>query len=79
VAPGGVLGTDLRGSPALGLATMRMRGDDDRVADLKTLTPLHLAMTPEDIAESYVFLASDAALGMTGEFLHPDGGLGVRG
>jgi enoyl-[acyl-carrier-protein] reductase (NADH) len=36
-------------------------------------------MTPEDIAESYVFLASDAALGMTGEFLHPDGGLGVRG
>jgi len=79
VAPGGVLGTDLRGAPALGLDTMRMRVDADRIADLKKLTPLHLAMVPEDVAQSYVFLASDAALGMTGEFLHPNGGMAVRG
>jgi phthalate 3,4-cis-dihydrodiol dehydrogenase len=79
VAPGGVLGTDLRGAPALGLAEMRVGADAERVADLEQLTPLHVAMTPAQIAESYVFLASDAALGMTGEFLHPDGGLGIRG
>ena len=79
VAPGGVLGTDLRGSPALGLETMRMRADKERVDDLKDLTPLKIAMTPTEIANSYVFLASDAAVGMTGEFLHPNGGLGIRG
>lgn len=79
VAPGGVLGTDLRGSSALGLDAMRMRTDDDRVVDLKALTPLQVAMTPAEIAGSYVFLASDAARGMTGEFLHPNGGMGIRG
>jgi 2,3-dihydroxy-2,3-dihydrophenylpropionate dehydrogenase len=79
VAPGGVLGTDLRGSLALGLETMRMRADKERVDDLENLTPLKIAMTPAEIANSYVFLASDAAIGMTGEFLHPNGGLGIRG
>jgi NAD(P)-dependent dehydrogenase (short-subunit alcohol dehydrogenase family) len=79
VAPGGVLGTDLRGSPSLGLERMRMRADDERIADLKELTPLNVAMTPSEVAQSYVFLASEAAHGMTGEFLHPNGGLGIRG
>jgi phthalate 3,4-cis-dihydrodiol dehydrogenase len=79
VAPGGVLGTDIRGSRELGLDAMRMRVDEERVADLQALTPLKVAMTAQQIAESYVFLASDAGAGMTGEFLHPDGGLGIRG
>jgi hypothetical protein len=26
-----------------------------------------------------VFLASDAASGITGSFIHPDGGIGVKG
>lgn len=79
VAPGGVLGTDIRGSSQLGLEFMRMRSDQERIADLKALAPLRIAMTAREIARSYVFLASDAARGMTGEFLHPDGGLGIRG
>jgi NAD(P)-dependent dehydrogenase (short-subunit alcohol dehydrogenase family) len=79
VAPGGVLGTDIRGSAELGLEALRMPADQSRVADLEMLTPLRLAMTAREIAASYVFLASEAARGMTGEFLHPDGGLGVRG
>lgn len=79
VAPGGVLGTDIRGSRELGLNALRMRADAERVADLQALTPLKVAMTAGEIAQSYVFLASDAGAGMTGEFLHPDGGLGIRG
>jgi len=79
VAPGGVLGTDIRGSHALGLDNMIIGEGKDRVADLKALTPLQVAMTPQEIAQSYVFLASSAASGITGEFLHPDGGLGIRG
>lgn len=79
VAPGGVLGTDIRGSRELGLDTMRMRADRERVADLESLAPLRLALTAQDIAQSYVFLASNDGRGITGEFLHPDGGLGIRG
>jgi NAD(P)-dependent dehydrogenase (short-subunit alcohol dehydrogenase family) len=79
VAPGGVLGTDIRGSRELGLESMRMRADEERIADLEALAPLRIALTAQEIAQSYVFLASDAARGMTGEFLHPDGGLGIRG
>jgi NAD(P)-dependent dehydrogenase (short-subunit alcohol dehydrogenase family) len=78
VAPGGVLGTDLRGAAALGQAQRRVTDGPERVRDLENLTPLKLAMSPADMAGSYVFLASDEACGMTGEFLHPDGGMGVR-
>ena len=38
---------------------------------------LESVLTPEDHAASFVFLASDAARGMTGRFLHPDGGAGL--
>jgi enoyl-[acyl-carrier-protein] reductase (NADH) len=38
-----------------------------------------VALTPIDIAASYVFLASDGARGITGTFLHPDGGIDVKG
>jgi NAD(P)-dependent dehydrogenase (short-subunit alcohol dehydrogenase family) len=79
VAPGGVLDSDIRGPRQLGLEAMRMHGDKERVRDLEGLTPLHVAMTAKEIAQSYVFLASEAGRGMTGEFLHPDGGLGIRG
>ena len=78
VAPGGTLGTDLRGSGVLGQSQKRMSIGLDRVKDLENLTPLKIAMRAEDMAASYVFLASDAASGMTGEFLHPDGGMGIR-
>ena len=50
-----------------------------REDDLKSRTPLGVALTPADHAHSYLFLASDAARGVTGTFLHPDGGIGVKG
>ena len=39
--------------------------------------PLQVALTGEDHAWSYVFLASDRSRGITGGVLHPDGGIGV--
>lgn len=38
---------------------------------------LHVALTGEDHAFSYVFLASDRSRGITGETVRPDGGFGL--
>jgi enoyl-[acyl-carrier-protein] reductase (NADH) len=38
---------------------------------------LQVALTGEDHAGSYVFLASDRARGITGTVVHSDGGVGV--
>ena len=79
VAPGGTLGTDLRGPLALGLDAESLADRPGREEELRSRTPLAVALTPADIAGSYVFLASDAARGITGTFVHPDGGIGVKG
>ena len=79
VAPGGTLGTDLRGPAALGLDERSLGDRPGREEELRARTPLAVALTPADHAGSYVFLASDAARGITGTFLHPDGGIGVKG
>jgi NAD(P)-dependent dehydrogenase (short-subunit alcohol dehydrogenase family) len=79
VAPGGTLATDLRGPRALGLADEALGDRPGREDDLTSRTPLAVALTPADHAPSYVFLASDAARGITGTFLQPDGGIGVKG
>ena len=79
VAPGGTLDTDLRGPSALGLAGESLGTHPGREDDLKSRTPLGVALTPADHAHSYVFLASDAARGITGAFLRPDGGIAVKG
>jgi len=78
VAPGGTLDTDLRGLAALGLRERSLGSTPDRAADLRSHNPLGVALTAADHAASYVFLASPGARGMTGRFLHPDGGAGVR-
>ncbi len=78
VAPGGTLGTELTGPASLGLAGRRLADAPDRAAELKDRTPLRVALTGEDHAGSYVFLASDRARGITGTVVHSDGGAGVR-
>jgi NAD(P)-dependent dehydrogenase (short-subunit alcohol dehydrogenase family) len=77
VAPGGTVGTDLRGLDSLGLGERRLDDAPDRAASIATRLPLGIALEPTDHAGSYVFLASDAARAMTGTFLHPDGGMSV--
>ncbi|CAM4434748.1 Cis-toluene dihydrodiol dehydrogenase [Mycobacterium basiliense] len=77
VAPGGTLNTDLRGLTSLGLDAIRLDDTPDRASDLAARTPLKVALTGEDHAWSYVFLASDRSRGITGETTHPDGGFGL--
>jgi 2,3-dihydroxy-2,3-dihydrophenylpropionate dehydrogenase len=78
VAPGGTVGTDLRGLAALDLAGQRLDDRHGRADELVQRTPLSVALEPADHAGSYVFLASDRARGITGTFVHPDGGIGVK-
>ena len=78
VAPGGTIGTDLRGLDALGLQDLRLADRAGRTEELVARTPLSLALEPSDHAGSYVFLASDRARGITGTFVHPDGGMAVK-
>jgi NAD(P)-dependent dehydrogenase (short-subunit alcohol dehydrogenase family) len=78
VAPGGTLGTELTGPDSLGLAGQVLGAAPGRADDLRRRTPLQVALTSEDHAGSYVFLASDRARGITGTVVHTDGGAGIR-
>jgi NAD(P)-dependent dehydrogenase (short-subunit alcohol dehydrogenase family) len=77
VAPGGTLGTDLRGPPSLGLAARSLGDTPGRAADLAARVPLRVALDGADMAWSYVFLSSQRSRGVTGTTVHPDGGAGV--
>jgi len=78
VAPGGTLGTELTGPRSLGLADSVLGAVPGREQDLRRRTPLQVALTGEDHAGSYVFLASDRSRGITGTVVHSDGGVGVK-
>ncbi len=77
VAPGGTVGTDLRGLPSLGLAERSLGDSPGRAADLAARVPLRVALDGTDMAWSYVYLASRRSRGVTGTTIHPDGGAGV--
>lgn len=78
VAPGGTLGTDFRGAASLGLAGVKLDDTPGRAAAMRARTPLAVALTAEDHAGAYVYLASTRARGVTGTVLHSDGGMAVR-
>lgn len=77
VAPGGTAGTDLRGLRSLGLDDRSLGREPDRAESIRRRSPLDVALGAHEQAGSYVFLASDEARGMTGRFLHSDGGANV--
>jgi NAD(P)-dependent dehydrogenase (short-subunit alcohol dehydrogenase family) len=77
VAPGGTLNTDLRGPASLGLDGVRLDDTPNRARDMAARSPLGVALTGEDHAWSFVFLASDRSRGITGETVHPDSGFGL--
>jgi NAD(P)-dependent dehydrogenase (short-subunit alcohol dehydrogenase family) len=52
---------------------------EDRVATFGSDSPMGRAAQPEEIAPSYVFLASDDGSYYTGQVLHPNGGEIVNG
>jgi 2,3-dihydroxy-2,3-dihydrophenylpropionate dehydrogenase len=76
VAPGGVI-TGLRavdkdgGRPLFADAQAKR----DLVA---SRNPLGTVLEPDEVAQIFVWLASSAARGMTGQIIRPDGGLVVR-
>jgi NAD(P)-dependent dehydrogenase (short-subunit alcohol dehydrogenase family) len=78
VAPGGTLNTDLRGLSSLGLDERRLNDTPGRATELASRVPLQVALSGEDHAWSYVFLASDRSRGVTGGVVHPDGGIAVK-
>jgi NAD(P)-dependent dehydrogenase (short-subunit alcohol dehydrogenase family) len=77
VAPGGTLNTDLRGLPSLGLSDRSLGDMPNRATEMAARVPLQVALSAEDMAWSYVFLASQRSRGITGTAVHPDGGAGV--
>lgn len=79
VAPGGTVGTDLRGLDSLGLGARSLGEAPDRAAQIAGRVPLRVALSGEDHAWSYVFLASDRSRGITGDVVHSDGGGAVKG
>lgn len=52
---------------------------EDKVASFGQDVPMKRAGQPEEIAPSFVFLASDDASYMAGQILHPNGGTVVNG
>jgi 2,3-dihydroxy-2,3-dihydrophenylpropionate dehydrogenase len=73
VAPGGVV-TDLRAADG-----QRVYADPEPIAAvIRGHNPLGILATPGQLAPLYRFLAGPEAAMMTGEILHPDGGLAAR-
>jgi NAD(P)-dependent dehydrogenase (short-subunit alcohol dehydrogenase family) len=78
VAPGGTLDTDLRGLDSLGLTSTRLDDTPGRETELAARVPLQVALRGSDHAWSYVFLASRRSRGITGDVVHPDGGIAAK-
>jgi len=57
--------------------TAPLRGDAERSRWAMSLTPMGRYGTPEEVASTALFLASDESAFFTGEILHPSGGVFV--
>ena len=53
--------------------------DEKKVAEIGSTTPMGRAGEPEEVAPSYVFLASEDAAYISGQVIHPNGGEVVNG
>ncbi len=78
VAPGGTV-TNLRVVESLSSLAPAPLEAQAREARSRSRNPLRLTMHAEVHVAAYVLLASDQSRAMTGEIIHSDGGLGVRG
>jgi NAD(P)-dependent dehydrogenase (short-subunit alcohol dehydrogenase family) len=53
--------------------------DAEKVAKFGEQAPMERAGEPDEVAHSFVFLATDASSYMTGQVLHPNGGTVING
>ena len=80
VAPGGTIGSELRGLEALGQEVKIVSEMPNRKERIQSNTPLQVVCEPEDHVGAYVYLASRThARVVTGTVINSDGGIGVRG
>jgi 3-hydroxybutyrate dehydrogenase len=56
------------------MAQAEGRGEDDCLADILSAQAFEGLMEPDDVASTYLFLASDAAANVTGQALNVDRG-----
>lgn len=77
VAPGGVH-TNLQSLSPDGTAHDVFDAEDDLRAEVTASNPLNTMLSADEVAASYLFLASHWSAGMTGEVLRPDCGLALR-
>jgi len=79
VAPGGTV-TDIRGLKTLGQEGRPLSSLPDVEQLLSRINPLGLVATPEDHSSAFLYLAAgDRSRAVTGDVIHTDGGIGVRG
>lgn len=62
-------------APGVVMTDMMRKLGEETLQSLKEATPLGVIGTPEDIAKSVLFLASDKSKFTTGQILSPNGGL----
>jgi len=80
VAPGGTIGTSLRGLKVFGEDQREVDERQDRAERIRRSVPLLLVPEPSDHVWAYVYLASHVwSRVVTGTVIHTDGGRGVAG
>ena len=70
--------------PASGLRTLTVSVHGEGLSDMEededqNKPPLERNASPEEVAASFLFLATDASAQITGQVLHPNGGLIING
>ncbi len=78
VAPGGIVTGLIAVSNDIVDGPLLFADADAKRALVASRNPLGTVLEPDEVAQSYLWLASSAARGMTGEVIRPDGGLSVR-
>ena len=76
VAPGGVI-TGLRAIEAGGSRPLFIDAEAKRTL-VAAGNPLGTVLDPDEVAQIFVWLASAAARGITGQIIRADGGLAVK-
>lgn len=80
VAPGGTVGTALRGLQVFDEAAVTVDSAPDRAERIRRSVPLQIVPAPEDHVWAYLYLASHrCSRVVTGTVIHTDGGRGVAG